>query len=309
MIASVFKKSTPLNYALVVFLMLFSFFIYQIQDTAWMNSTLLREEKTVVFLVLLASIFLSSFIAKRNGLTKDSTYTAFFYFLFLLFFPTLFNNLDLVLANFFIVLALRRLISLQSIKSSKEKIFDASLWIFVASLFHFWCIFFLLLVFISIIIHASTDYRKWLLPFIAFFVVGILSMVFALMYEINIEAYIYQSSAMNFLLDYFANSSQNAAFSVYVSIALFFVFSMLITMSDRPSNNHISYKKILASFVIGVAVFLISAHKSNDLLVFTIAPLATLAAAHIEEPQPQIRREIVLAVFIVCSLLLFWVQL
>jgi hypothetical protein len=309
MIASFFKKSTPLNYALVVFLMLFSFCIYQIQDTAWVNSTILKIQRMVVFLVLLASVFLISFIAKRNGLTKDSTYTAFLYFLFLLFFPTLFDNFDLVFANFFIVLALRRLISLQSIKSVKEKIFDASLWIFVASLFHFWCIIFLPLVFFSIRIHAFTDYRKRLLPFIAFFVVAILFMVFALIYQINIEDHLYQSSLTYYQLDYFVNNQQNAAFSVYVSIALFFVFSMLITMSDRPSNNHISYKKILASFVIGVAVFLISAQKSNDLLVFTIAPLATLGAAHIEQPQPQIRRDIVLAIFIVCSVLLFWVQL
>jgi hypothetical protein len=179
----------------------------------------------------------------------------------------------------------------------------------VASLFHFWCIIFLLLVFISIIIHEFTDYRKWLLPVIAFILVGILFMVFALLYEFNIETYLYQSSVTNFQLDYFANNKQNASFSVYVSIALFFVFSMLITMSDRPSNNHISYKKILAAFGIGVVVFLISAHKSNDLLVFTIAPLAILGAAYIEQPQPQIRRDIVSVVFILCSLILFWIQL
>jgi hypothetical protein len=84
---------------------------------------------------------------------------------------------------------------------------------------------------------------------------------------------------------------------------------MLITMSDRPSNNHISYKKILAAFGLGVVVFLISADKSNDLLVFTIAPLAILGAAYIEQPQPQIRRDIVSVVFILCSLILFWIQL
>jgi hypothetical protein len=46
------------------------------------------------------------------------------------------------------LLALRRLISLQSMKASKEKIFDASLWVFIASLFHFWSILFIVLIFI-----------------------------------------------------------------------------------------------------------------------------------------------------------------
>ena len=86
MIASVFKKSTPLNYALIVFLVLFFFFIYQIQDTSWMSSGVLLLKKGFTFLVILASVFLTSFIGKRNGLTKNSSYTAIFFILLLLFF-------------------------------------------------------------------------------------------------------------------------------------------------------------------------------------------------------------------------------
>lgn len=309
MIASVFKKSTPLNYALVVFLMLFFFCIYQFQDPSWMNSFVLMVQKAAVFLVLLASVFLTSFIAKRNGLTKDSTYTALFYFLLLLFSPSLFNNLNLVFANFFILLALRQLMSLQSSKSTKEKIFDASLWIFVASLFHFWCVVFLVLVFISIIFHVASDYRNWILPFAALFVVVILFMVFAFLYEIDVVNYTNQITATHFELDYFDNNSQNASFSIYVSIALFFVFSLLVSMSNRPSNSHIAYKKIIAAFSISVFVFLISANKSNDLLTFTMGPLAIMGAAHIEFAQEELKRNIVIVVFMLCSLCLFVAQL
>jgi hypothetical protein len=92
--------------------------------------------------VLLGSVFITNFISKKNGLSKDSAYTVFFIFLLIVFFPSVLDNVNLVVANFFILLAFRRLISLQSLKASKE-IFDASFWIIVAALFQFWSILFL----------------------------------------------------------------------------------------------------------------------------------------------------------------------
>jgi hypothetical protein len=309
MITSVFKKSTPLNYSLVVILMLVFFLIYQFQEVSWMSSGVLLLQKSGILLVLLASIFIANFITKKNGLSKDSSYTIFFYFLLLLFFPSVLNNVNLILANFFILLALRRLISLQSLKASKEKIFDASLWIFVATLFHFWSILFLVLVFISIIFHVSRDYRNWILPFIAFFTIGIVFLLFAVIWDVNVIEFINRNVSTNFKIDYFTNNYQNGALSIYVSVALFFVVSMFLTLSNRPQLLHTSFKKIIASFFIGVIIFLISSNKSNDLLVFTFAPIAIMATSHIEIVQQQMKREIVLAVFIVCSLFAFFSQL
>lgn len=309
MITSVFKKSTPLNYSLVVILMLVFFLIYQFQEVSWMSSGVLLLQKSGILLVLLASIFIANFITKKNGLSKDSSYTIFFYFLLLLFFPSVLDNVNLILANFFILLALRRLISLQSLKASKEKIFDASLWIFVATLFHFWSILFLVLVFISILFHVSRDYRNWLLPFIAFFTIGIVFLLFAAIWDVNVIEFVNRNVSTNFNIDYFTNNYQNGALSIYVSIALFFVASMFLTLSNRQQLLHTSFKKIIASFFIGVIIFLISSNKNNDLLVFTFAPIAIMATSHIEIVQQQMKREIVLAVFIVCSLFAFFSQL
>ena len=309
MITSVFKKSTPLNLILVVFLMLVFFLVYQFQDLTWTNSAFSIFKKAMLFVVLLGSIFITNFIAKKNGLSKDSSYTIFFYFSFLLFFPSLFNNINLILSNLFVLLALRRLISLQSLKASKEKIFDASLWIFVAALFHFWSILYIVLVFISIIFHVSRDYRNWVLPFIAFFAVGILSMLFSILFYKDVLGYIHTNAITNFNIDYFTNNYQNAAFSIYLTIALFFVISMFISLPNRPLVLHSSFKKIIGAFFIGIVIFAVSSSKSNDLLVFTIAPLAMMATSHIEVKQLQLKQEMVLAVLILCSLFAFFSQL
>jgi hypothetical protein len=309
MITSVFKKSTPLNFSLVVILMLVFFFLYQIQELAWANSVILILQRVGLLGILLGTVFLTSFISKRNGLSKDSTYTAFFYFLFLLFFPDLFNNPNLILANFFILLAIRRLVSLQTLKETKEKLFDASLWIFIAALFQFWSILYILLVFISVIFHVSRDYRNWVIPFIALFAVSILFISCSLIFDINSIAFLQENSKISLSVDYFTNNYQNAAFSIYLTVALFFVISIFSTLSSRPLVLLSSYKKVIASFFIGVFIFILSANKSNELLVFTFAPLAILATAHIEISQPKLKEEIVMFVLLACSLFAFFSQL
>ena len=309
MITSVFKKSTPINLILVVFLMLVFFLMYQFQDSAWTNSGFLISKKSVLFIILLASIFISNFVVKKNGLSKDSSYTIFFYFLFLLFFPSVLDKTNLIFSNFFVLLAFRRLISLQSLKDSKEKIFDASLWIFIAALFHFWAILYIVLVFISILFHVSRDYRNWVLPFIAFFVVGILSLLFSIIFYKDVVGFVVKNSTTNFNIDYFTNNYQNWAFAIYATIALFFVFSMFVTLSNRPQVLHSSFKKIIGSFFIGIVIFAISANKSNDLLLFTFAPLAMMTTSHIEIKQLKLKQEMVLFVLILCSLFTFFSQL
>ena len=305
MITSVFRKSTPINLILVVFLMLVFFLIYQFQDFSWTNSPFSILKKVGLFFVLIASVFITDFITKRNGLSKDSSYTILFYFLFVLFFPSILNNLNLVLSNFFILLATRRLISLQSLKAPKEKIFDASLWIFIASLFHFWCIIFILLVFISIILHASRDYRNWILPFIAFFIVGIIFSLHATIFDEALNL----NMQTSLKIDYFTNNYQNLALSIFTTVTLFFVVSIFLTLAHRPLILLTSYKTIISFLFIGVLIFVISPNKSNDLLLFTFAPLSIIASAHIEMKQEKLKQEIVLFVLIACSLFAFFSQL
>lgn len=309
MITSVFKKSTPLNYSLVVILILVFFFMFQIKDPSWVTSYFLAFQKVSLLCFILASFFMINFIVKKNGLSKDNGYAILFYLLFILFFPTVFNNPNVIYANFFILLALRRLISLQSLKASKEKIFDAAFWIFVASLFQFWSILFLLLVYISIVFHVSRDYRNWVLPFIALLAVAILFYMTSLIFNIDAVAFIQERAVIDFKIDYFKNNYENAALSIYTAVALFFVTLMLMTLSNRPQIVHSSYKKVVAYFFIAVLVYIISPNKSNDLILFSIAPLTIMAASHVEYMQQKLNNEIVYYTLIVCSLFTFFSQL
>ncbi len=232
MITSIFKKSSILNYGLIIILVLASFFIFQNSDLGNKMAGNTLTANLLSLLLLLTSFFLVNFIVKKNGLTKASSYTILFFLLFLLLFPVVFNHSNLLFANFFLLLAMRRLISLQTLKAPKEKIFDASMWIFIASLFHFWSILFILLVYISIIFHVSRDYRNWLLPFVAFVTTAVVFLLTALYFDKTWIDHILKQTQTHFELDYFPNNYQNAALSFYVVIALYFLFSMLFSLTN-----------------------------------------------------------------------------
>jgi Family of unknown function (DUF6427) len=309
MITSLFRKSTPLNYSIVIIGVLFFFFLYQFKhissDNSWQNLI----EKCIILGTIFASLFVVNFIIKKNGLSKDSAYTVLFYLLFLLFFPSVLDNFNLIISNFCILLALRRLLSLQSLKSPKEKIFDASLWVFIASLFHFWSILFIIIVFISILFHVARDYRNWFLPFIAFFTTATIFVLASLFFNISWIANLLKQIKIDLKLDYFTNNYQNLALSLYATVSLFFIASLLLSMSNRPLILHPTYKKIISAFVIGVLIYIVSPNKSNDLLLFTIAPLAIITTSHIEMAQVKWQQEVVLSFLILGSFFIYFTQL
>lgn len=313
MIASVFSKSRPFNYILVSGLLVLCFFIYQIQTVDVTSNTsfswLKGIQKSVILLLLVASLFVTNFITKRNGLSKDNSFSALFFVSFLMFIPSAFDDFKIVLSSFFILLAMRRLISMKSLLTPKEKIFDASLWIFIAALFHFWSILFIVIVFVSIIFHVSGDYRNWVLPFIAFFTVGILFIFFSLLIDKEWLNVVWNPTGTDFEFYYLEKSAGNAALVLYALFSIVFLFSMVFTLSKRPIIMLASYKKVIFIFLISILIYLISPDKNNALLLFGLMPASILATGFIEINKDSVLKEIVTSVVLATGILLFIFQL
>lgn len=309
MITTIFSKSRPFNYILVTALLILCFFLYQLKDVEWMNSPLTIAKKGVLLLLLVASLFISNFVTKKNGLSKDNSFPFLFFFSSLILFPTTLGTTSLIVSNFFVLLAIRRLISLQSLVTPKEKIFDASLWIFIAALFHFWSILFIILVFMSIILHVARDYRNWILPYIAFFTVAIIFLLFAFMFDKTLVNNLLEKAYFDFDFNYFTNKFQNIALSIYVAITALFLFTQIISLSSKPLIHHNSYKKIIIAFFIGFAVYVVSPDKNNSILLFTFMPLAVMATGYFEGIQTSWTKEATAILVVGLSFLSFFMQL
>ncbi len=309
MLASVFNKSRPINYALIGVLLILFYFLYLFKDTYWTEYYYLIFQKAGLFLLLAASVFLVNFITRKNSLSRDNTYAMFLFLVFLVLFPTILVNTNIIISNFFLLLALRRLISLQSLIMPKEKIFDASFWIFAAALFHFWSIIYILLVFISIFFHVSRDYRNWIIPFIAFFAIAIIYTMVVLIIGSENFYDLFAEMKTSYDFTYFENIYQNIALAVFSSIAVLFAFTQITSLSSKPLNIQTSHKKIIFSFLIGVGIYVLSDNKNNSFLAFTFAPLAVMGANYLESQEIKWFKESILSLIVLVALFLFFSQL
>lgn len=309
MLASVFNKSRPVNYIIIALVLVLFYFLYLFKDTYWTGYYYLIVQKAGLLALLAGSLFLVNFVTRRNTLSKANTYAMFLFMVFLILLPTTLVNTNIIISNFFLLLALRRLISLQSLITPKEKIFDASFWIFASALFHFWSILFIVLVFISIIFHVARDYRNWVIPFIAFFAVGIIYAMAISVFGKDFFDHLHGEARISFDFTYFENIYQNIALAAFSSFAVLFSVTQILALPNKPLNMQASYKKVIYSFLIGVLVYVLSADKNNSFLAFTFAPLAIMGANYLESQDNFWVREGVVILITGVALFLFFSQL
>ncbi|WP_396165766.1 DUF6427 family protein [Flavobacterium sp.] len=308
MIASLFSKTRPINYAFIFIMLFFCFFLYQIQVPNESFNTNTLFSKIGVLLLVFFSFFLVNFISLKNALTQNDNYAILLYLVFILLFPSVLNDSKIVVSNVFLLLALRRLISLKTLSSSKEKIFDASFWIFLSAIFHFWSILYIVLVFISIVFHSGKDYKNWILPFVSFFCVWILYIATSLIlydnYSINKDVF-----EVSFNFFDFKNSYENMTLATFVSISVLFFASQTIDYQNKPLNMQSSYKQIYFAFILSIGIYVFSANKSNDLLLYSFAPLSILGANMFEKMENSIYKEVSLYLLLGVGMFFFFVQL
>lgn len=309
MLARLFSKTKPINYLIILALVMLAFVLLQFSSAAWPVSLYDWGKKGVLFFVVLLSVSLTQFIVQKNRLVKRNVYTPFLFACFLLMFPSTLLHTKAIIANFFILLAFRRIFSLHSLKTPQEKLFDASLWILVAALFHFWSIFYLLLLFVAVTLYVGKEYRNWIIPIIAFLAVFVFLSIYLVLSGETYVDWFYSKTAMSFDFTEFESVFQNIALAVFSSIALLFFIAETIQIKEKPFNMQSSYKKILIAFLIGVGIYIVSPEKNQGVLLFTFFPLSVLGANYIESRPRAWMQEVVVLTIAVLSVFFFCMEL
>ncbi|RRJ90385.1 hypothetical protein EG240_09035 [Paenimyroides tangerinum] len=309
MLTNLFSKSRPINYFLITIALLLVYLVNLFTDFSWSTSSFSLVNKIILFLVLGLSVFVVQFITFKNQLANQNLYSLFFYTCFFILFSTILDNNEVIVANFFVLLALRRIFSLHSLRDVKQKIFDAAFLILVASLFHFWSILFIILLYFAILWFVSEDYRNWFIPFISLFSVSILFYTYTLYADISFINYWKDHAVVSFNFTYFENIYQNIALALFTSIACLFAFSQVLEIRKLPISLHAIYNLLLVSFLVGVSIYVLSDHKMNSLLVYTFFPLSILGANYMERLAKNWMKELTLVSVLGISIWIFITQL
>ena len=225
--------------------------------------------------MLVLSVLTLNFIAKKNELTKRTAYKTLLFTIFCISFSSLLNNESVIISNLCVLFAMRRIISLRSHKFVQKKIFDATFWISIATLYHFWSALFFLVIFFAILNFAA-NFKNWLIPFVAFFAVALLGTSFHLLVYNEFYSFWdwFQVSNLNI---YEYNSLPVLVPLVAVLLVLswtsihYFKLIQKASVTRRPVLNI-----VLLWLLVSIGIAILAPTKNGSELIFFFIPFSIL---------------------------------
>lgn len=284
MFSSFFNKSKPIHIALICGLMtvVFAMFILS-KPSAEAHLFDWYFKQGVIYLTILFTVFVVDFIVIRNKLTsKNSFGLLFFAFAMVAITPSI-SKLDILLSNLFMLFAVRRLISLRSQKEVIKKLFDATFWICVASLFYFWAVIYMLLIPISLLLFKVNNIKYWLIPITAIIAVGILYACYAIIFQIDLVAFYEAKPLYDF--DFSGLANQRIAISLSLMLAYFFWASIFYFGKIKTISRNLKapYHLIFIVAVVSIVLTLIVPNKSGAEWLFFFTPFAIIMANYVQD--------------------------
>jgi hypothetical protein len=301
MITSIFSKSKPINFIIVAVFVVLLFVItnYSLLFRDF-NSTLTASVKLLISVFL---VFLLDFIVSKNNLTQGNSYAIMTFGLLLGMFPEAMKYSDLLLANLFVLLALRRLVSLHSKLDIKKKLFDAAFWITIATLFYFWSMLFFALVIVALIYHSQNDIKNIIIP-----VIGIVTaIVLLLVYNILVhDVYIGPSNFQRYAsLDFTPYNSKESVikFTVLFTSLIWILIYFFRILPDKNKKLRPSYFLIAWASIIAVLIAIIAPVKNGSEFLFLFAPFSIIMANYIEVISERWFKEVFVVLLIITPIL------
>jgi len=283
MISSFFSKAKPIHFVVVTLLLFIAFTLTKVYNIKETVDFFLIVKQILLFGVCFFSIFVFDFLSGKNDLTKSNSYKILFFSLFMVLMPQTFMDSKLLIANLFILFALRRIISIRSKIFINKKVFDAAFWIGMASLLCFWASLYFILLFAALLLYAVADVKNWIIPFVGALTVVVLTVSFLLLTNTDIETYL---SNINTDISFdFSPLNANqiiVSSTVILSYFVWAVFFYIIRIKSKTKSYKPSYLLVLLAALIAIAIVVISPQKTGAEFIFLFAPLSIIMANYLE---------------------------
>ncbi|MBJ7879684.1 DUF6427 family protein [Gelidibacter salicanalis] len=282
MISSFFSKAKPIHLLVVSALLFVVFTIAKLSAITAPFSLELFFKQAFLFGVCLASLFVLDFFVSKNNLTKKNSYKILMFGLFVAVLPETLLNSKLLIANLFILLALRRLMSLRSRKQIKKKLFDAAFWISLATLLFFWASLFYILILLALLLYSIIDVKNWIIPIIGMLCVAVIAASYMIVMNFEFEPYLEGFFDVSF--DYTPLNSRRIiiAATLLLSYGAWASFYYLRNLKHQLKSHRPSFILVIFSSLIALLIILVSPYKNGSEFIFLFAPLSIIMSNYLE---------------------------
>jgi len=239
-------------------------------------------KEVLIFLMCLLTLAVVNFIVSKNNLTQNSSYKILLFSLFFAMIPFAMNSVNMLLSNLFVLLAIRRIISLRSLIKVKNKLLDASLFIAIASLFHFWAIAFILVVFAGLLFYSENKIKNWIIPFVGILTIAVLFVAYHIVVNNSFgDPWLY-FEALDLDFSNYNTPKLIIGVTVLISFGLWASLFYIKNINKKLKTFRPSYIIVLVTAVVALAVAIVSPNKDGREFLFLFAPLSIIITNYIE---------------------------
>ena len=306
MIATFFTKSTPIHYVFAI-IYLFGLFL------AHLNSNVFNFLIGFFSLfLLLTSVLLAKFIISKNDLNKKNNYSLVAICFFIgLFMQEIFIFDDILIANIFLLLAIRKIYSIRNPININKKVFDASFWILISSVFYIPTLYFFIILFTALILYSHFNLKN-----LVVIISAILSAtIFLYLLEVISSGYINLVDFTTVLffdiptLDYISSFDENILniswsiktivfFSFLIPLIFIFIWNMFIKKNERRRTTTLIFLTTILALIIFIS------NLNSMAFVFLFFPLIIIFTSCVEQARSKRVKNLVLSIGLLSPYLL-----
>ena len=308
MLTSFFNNSKPINFIIVSVFLILGYNIWILLnplDVTTLSDILIY---VLIGLVFIFFILLLDFITRKNKLTGKNNFSIFLFCCFILMFPSIYSEKNIIVSNLFLLFALRRIVSLTSDKNTTKKLLDAALFIAIASLFYFWSLLFFIVLYIGILQNPKKTANHFLIPIVGFLSVFIITTSYYLLMN---ESFFWFLKIDRFIgIDFSAYQSFSLLISASVIIALmiwtlFYRVSKLSSIAKKAKSN---YRLLIFVLIISFLIGVFSPTKNGAEFFFVLASLSIITTNYIEGIQEFWFKELLMWVLVLLPISLLFLN-
>lgn len=282
MLTSFFSKSNPINYLIIGILLSIGYIYGGIAQTEAFLTFSSILEHLLYMVIVVFSMLLLDFVIRKNQLTKQNTFAILLFGCFFWMFPVIFTDQMAMLANLFLLLAFRRVVTLHSDRNNEKKILDAAIYITIASFFYFWSLLYFVVLFIGILRKPDTTFKQLLIPVAGFAAVFILTTTVFFLTKDSFEWFYTWKTEISFDFSTYNSVKILLPLAVLLTLILWTVVFRLLSLKAAASKEKPNYVLLLVILLITIVIALASPKKTGAELIFMLAPTAIIATNYLE---------------------------
>jgi len=254
--------------------------------------------KILDILLLLSLFFIYNFIITKNKLTLTNSYALLFICLSFGLFYTALTDSKILISQVILALSFRRIYSLRSNQSIKEKLFDSSFLIAVSSLFFFENSYFIVLIYVALFAFLRTNWYYFIIPIVGFLVPYFLIYIFAL----GTDSFSYFNKitaiSLSVNLDLLNNTKLLVIIDIVFLAGSFGYIRKTVKTTEFSNEFRALWSLVLAHFIMAIFLVFTGVNFTLDKALYIIFPFGIIMANYLQTIEKKGLKELLVFFFV-----------